>query len=389
MKMKTFLVAALATMTLAACSKDADTVKTGGNSKTNFAVSLPGAMETYAVEDPQAAGEITPFYNDVTVYLVDGGDNATRYTWTNEEIIAKTKRFEQIVEPSKVIVIVNAYNTTLPAGPVTVAELETALGALAIADQNKAEKAVTGTTDNNGNAVGDYLSVQQVALYGSAEASEFTTMSPSDAGHEDHIVKEVEVELSSLVSRFEVGTVKKGTGLNSLTVEAVYINYFYNDYGMTVANSQRHTEGTWPETLSPTPGTFSPSWATDSMDPLVTSETGTKAYVYQVFAGNLVPHIIYKVSGEVAAGYKLADGTGDLDDPTPFTNKYITVKGFQIAGSSISSIEAHKIYKMGLDDGGIAIDCDKITDKPEKTQIDLLVAITVAEWTSENVTPEI
>ena len=388
MKMKTFLVAALATMTLAACSKDADTTKPAGKTKTNFAVSLPGAMQTYAVESPQAAGEITPFYNDVTVYLIDGGDNATRYSWTDEEITAKTKRFEQIVEPSKVIVIVNAYDTTLPDGPVTAAELETALSALAIADQNKPEKAVTGSTDANGNAVGDYLSVQQVTLYGSAEASEFTTMSPSDAGHEEHTVKEVEVELKSLVSRFEVGTVKKGTGLNSLTVEAVYINYFYNDYGMTAANSQRHTEGTWPETLT-VPAAFSPSWATDGVDAAVTSEAGTAAYAYQVFAGDLVPHIIYKVSGEVAAGYKLADGTGDLDDPTPFNDKYITVKGFQIAGSSISSIDPHKIYKMGLDNGGIAIDCDKITDKPEKTQIDLLVAITVAEWTSENVTPEI
>lgn len=44
---------------------------------------------------------------------------------------------------------------------------------------------------------------------------------------------------------------------------------------------------------------------------------------------------------------------------------------------------------MGLENGGVEITPDKITDKPEKSKVDLLVAITVAEWTTENVTPEI
>ena len=55
----------------------------------------------------------------------------------------------------------------------------------------------------------------------------------------------------------------------------------------------------------------------------------------------------------------------------------------------ISAIEAHKIYKLGLEDGGIEITPDKITDKPEKAKIDLIAAITVADWTTANVTPEI
>ena len=121
----------------------------------------------------------------------------------------------------------------------------------------------------------------------------------------------------------------------------------------------------------------------------MTSATGTKAYAYQVFSGNVVPHIIYKVSGTVSAGYKLADGTGDADNSTSFTGKYITVKGFRDSGSLISEIEPHKIYKLGLEDGGIEITPDKITDKPEKAKIDLIVAVSVADWTVANVTPEI
>ena len=43
---------------------------------------------------------------------------------------------------------------------------------------------------------------------------------------------------------------------------------------------------------------------------------------------------------------------------------------------------------MGLDSGGIEITPDKITDKPEKNKIDLIVAISVADWTTANGTPE-
>ncbi len=372
MKMKTFFVAALATMALAACSKEAEPGAPAPAAKTNFEVSLAGALETYAVEDPQAAGQIVPYYDNVVVYLVDAGGNAVGYAWTDAEIAAKRKRFEQIVEPVEVGVIVNAGGVSLPIGSTTMSALENAIGALAVADQNKPVKTLA-VADAKGNAAGDYLSVQQVMLIGGESA--FTTETSDDG----HPLKKAAVELRSEVSRFEVGTVKPGTGLDALTVEAVYINNLYNDYGRS--SNQNFTELTWPATY--------PAWATDAYDASVTSSTGTKAYAYQVYAGNFVPHIIYKVSGTVSAGYKLADGTGDADNPTPFTGKYITVKGFKEGSSSVIGLMPHKIYKMGLENGGIEITPDKITDNPEKTKIDLIVAITVADWTVSNVTPEI
>ena len=65
---------------LAACDKDTDSGVQIPAAKTNFEVSLPGALETYAVEDPQAAGQIAPYYENVVVYLVDAGGNARRIT---------------------------------------------------------------------------------------------------------------------------------------------------------------------------------------------------------------------------------------------------------------------------------------------------------------------
>lgn len=361
---------------LAACDKDADSGAQIPAAKTNFEVSLPGALETYGVEDPQAAGQITPYYDNVTVYLVDAGGNATYYAWTNDEIKAKQKRFEQITEPAQVLVIVNSGSAILPTGTVPLSELTAAMMKSSVVDHNQIARTLA-VEDANGNAAGTYNSVQQVMLAG--EQSVFT-METSDDGH---TLKKASVELSSIVSRFEIGTVKKGTGLDALTVEAVYVNNFLNFNGGALNSTiQNYNEITWP-------ATFTPAWATDSYNAAVTSATGTKAYAYQVFSGNVVPHIIYKVSGTVSAGYKLADGTGDADNSTSFTGKYITVKGFRDSGSLISAIEAHKIYKMGLADSGIEITPDKITDKPEKAKIDLIAAITVADWTTANVTPEI
>lgn len=369
MRMKTLFVAALATMALASCNKDDATNTPAGNGeKTNFEVALPGAIDTYAVETPQTAGVITPLYSDVTVYLVDAGDNATAYTWTDEEIKGKSKRFEQITAPAKVIVVVNKGAATLPQSA-TMTTLKTALDAIAVADQNKASVSVSAE-DGKGNVAGDYISAQQVTLYG-----EQTTFS-NETDPDGHTLKKAAVELKSLVSRFEVGTVKAGTGLKSLNVEAVYVNYFYNEYGKT--SKQVFAELNWPTTG------FTPAWATDNASENVTSQDDTKVYAYQVFAGDLVPHIIYKVGGELEDGYKLADGTEGT-----FSGKYITVKGFKENGTVIEAIEAHKIYKMGLTDGGIEITPDEITDKPEKEKIDLIVAVTVAAWTETTITPEI
>lgn len=372
MKMKSIFLAALAALTLASCAKDEPAATTGnGKEKTNFVVTIPGAPSTYAVEYPQAAGTIAPLYNDVTIWLVDVGGNVKEELWSADEIAAGQKRFEQITEPAKVIVVANKYATDLKTDVANETQLQTALKALTIADQNKA-----ATADGN-------ISVQQVTLYG-----EQTTFTAADAAHEDHTVKIAEVKLTSLVSRFEVGTVKPGTGLDALTVEAVYINYFYEQYGMTTA--QQFAETSWP-------AFFTPSWATDNGSADVTSQDGTKAYAYQVFTGDMVPHIIYKVGGTVSAGYKLSDGTGG-DIATDFTGKYITVKGFKVGNDMLVGanattagykMKAHEIYKMGLENGGIEITPDKITDEPEKEKIDLIVAITVAPWTEMEVTPEI
>ncbi len=374
-KMYKSLCLLTALVLLAACNKDAEPNGSSVGGKTNFAVSLPGALDTYAVEDPQAAGTIVPLYEDVTVYLMDAGENFMGYAWTDAEIKAREKRFEQIPEPEAVAVIINSGSVTMPTGAISKYEFLDVIHAIAAADQNKAAKTLAAE-DSKGNAAGTYGPIQQVTLYGAEDV--FTTETPTDG----HTLKKAAVELSSLVARLELGIVKAGAGLDALTVEAVYVNNFFLN-AFFEASAQSFTEGTWPST-------FTPAWATDDYNAAVTSETGTKAYAYQIFAfgSTLMPHVIYKVSGTVSAGYKLADGTGDMDSPTAFTDKYITVKGFREGGSLVSGLEINKIYKMGLEDGGIAITPDKITDKPEKNKIDLIVGITVADWTSSNVTPE-
>lgn len=308
------------------------------------------------------------------VYLVDAGDNATGYEFSDAELSAKAKKFEGIVLPSKVIVIANQGDAALPTGKTTVGAIKNALNTLTVASQNKVAVDLTAA-DARGNAAGNYISVQQVTLYG--ETTTIDDMTDWDS----HDAKKADVELKSLVSRFEVGTVKAGTGLTTLTVEDVYVNFFYKESGKTT--DQSFTKTTWPLTLA-TPVAFTPAWATDAANAAVTSLAGTKAYAYQMFAGNLVPHIIFKVSGTVADGYKLSDGmTG------AFAHKYITITGYKESGADITAIEAHKIYKLGLTNGGIEITPEIITPEPEQEKIDLQVNITVADWTSAEVTPNI
>lgn len=144
---------------LAACDKDADSGAQIPAAKTNFEVSLPGALETYGVEDPQAAGQITPYYDNVTVYLVDAGGNATYYAWTNDEIKAKQKRFEQITEPAQVLVIVNSGSAILPTGTVPLSELTAAMMKSSVVDHNQIARTLA-VEDAKGNAAGTYNSVQ-------------------------------------------------------------------------------------------------------------------------------------------------------------------------------------------------------------------------------------
>lgn len=373
MKIKLILVSMLAVATLASCSKDE-----GGTPATpemgNFEVVLPGAIGSRAIEDPKDAGAITPSYNDVTTYLVDIGGNCVKHDWTPEQISAGVKRFEQIVIPKEVIVIANSGNVTLAVNT-TKSDLETTMKTLAIANQN----ASTFSTDG-------IAGVQRVTLMGSTTS--FTDMGTDTEGDDGHHLYETTVTLTSLVSRFEAGTVKGGTGLKSLTVQAVYLNYFYNTYKMD--DPQRLTQSDdWTN--------FAPDWATDAGSTTVDSGANTKCYAYQVFTGNMVPHIIYKVSGEVDTDYKLSDGTTGV-----FSDKYITVKGFKvnIGGADKALVgtitdadnqyqmKVNEIYKMGIS-SPIEITPEQITPQPEMDKVDLIVTIDVAAWTAQDVTPEI
>lgn len=371
MKTKTFLAVALAAMTLASCNKEegADVAATDAVKK-SLIVALPGAsVGTYAVEDPQAAGQITPLYSDAVVYLFDAGDNATCYAFDDEDLAAKSIKIEEVVKPVKVMVIVNKGNAVLPTtGTTTQSAITTALEALTVEMQNKAVANLTAA-DTKGNAAGDYISVQQVTLKGETATLEDI---PNWDGHD---AWKADVQLKSLVSRFEIGTVKKGTGLESLIVTDVYVNYFYRTNKKDASTSLG--EANWND--STIPAELKNAGSTE-----VTSVASTKCYAYQVFAGDMVPHIIFKVSGTVSDGYKLADGTTGV-----FSDRYITVTGFKESGIDITEIEAHKIYKVGLENGGIEITPEEITPDPELTKYDLQVNITVADWTVTTVTPNI
>ena len=171
-KMYKSLCLLTALVMLAACNKDAEPNGSAAvGAKTNFEVVLPGAMETYGGEDPQSAGAIVPLYNDVTVYLVDAGNNFVGYAWTDAEIKARKKQLTQVNEPETVLVIVNS-GVTMPTGSLSYATVQSAVASIAVATQIQAAKTLAAE-DAKGNAAGTYNHDQQVTLYG--EKDKFTT----------------------------------------------------------------------------------------------------------------------------------------------------------------------------------------------------------------------
>mgnify|MGYP001340569454 FL=1 len=176
-KMYKSLCLLTALVLLAACNKDAEPNGSAAGGKTNFAVSLPGGLDTYAVEDLQDAGAIVPLYEDVTIYLMDAGENFIGHAWTDAEIKAREKRFEQITEPAAVAVIVNSGSVTMPTGALSKYEFQDVIHAIAAADQNKAAKTLAAE-DSKGNAAGTYGPIRQVTLYGAETV--FTTETSTD-----------------------------------------------------------------------------------------------------------------------------------------------------------------------------------------------------------------
>lgn len=329
-------------------------------------VLLPSEAAGFSMENIFTNAD--PHYlDDVTVYLKYASEGFFTYAWTPAEIAARRKLIPNGGVPTLMFVAVNG--ETLTNGQfANTTQFNTAYDAITIESQNV--PVTIQADDVNANIAGTYGTAQTAMIYGqTTDTSPHPTLENT---------RQAAVELSSAVSRFELGTVKAAipAELTSVTVDAIYVNNYNTTLGLdnTVAinglvwEANKPADGHWSKTTG------------DGVS--VTSYDGTMCYAFQIFP-ELVPHFIYEISGTLADGIQLGDGTTGS-----FSGKYVSITGFSEV-SAENPLERHTVYKVGLTDGGIPIDVTNITIMPEIGINALEVVITIAPWNEETLTPEI
>ena len=360
----------LAVLSCTSCSQSDDIVLDQDLTPKALVISLPKTATTRNIEG-QLVVDAAPKYTNVTTIYYDGGGNATVSPWVQDDIDAGVQTIPEVIKPTGgVQVIVNLPASQVYSAVKTKADVDGLLAAIAIADQNL--DLVSGTPTS-----------AQLTTY-----SGFTLESAivSEGAGTPAAVNKVTVEISSVASRFEIGTIvaKGGSGVKDLVIEKVIFNNYLRLNKDEVANvvNLDSDELTAETTIA--------TWAMITGDMTkVTSLTGANVYAFQAFAGAVIPQIIFKVSGTVLAGYKLADGTGDPAADVAFTGKYVTINGFKnVSDVQLTALAPHTIYQVAVD-SALEISEEDITGEPNQDEVGLEVTISVKAWSKETLTPEI
>ena len=368
---------------LVSCDKSEDPV--GKSGENVLLVKLPDNIVpvTRTVQDPVAGGVSTVTEaENIRVFLLSGASVIETDTFSDPEIQAGKKRFEQVsASIDNVIVVINDRGEDLSGLKTRDAVMKYAF---TVASQNEVD-GIDGKT-----------------LIGEGKPEEKPDPEAGPGGtHENidppHKYKEAAVKVYSITSRLEVGAVKPGTGVKSVELIAVYINNYYEN-GSRPTPLKLHPDG-------------DPVWATDpaagvpSADPnafnsaqttlsytepyyriaanaSVTYPNATKCYAFHVFTGDYVPHLIVLVKGQYEEEY--------APEGKEYFFGWVTFSKFvdNLTSTPVTEMEANKIYKIGLKDG-IPIDAKDITDQPEKDKMDVQVNITIEHWTEQEVTPQV
>ena len=364
--MKKFIFIALAaSMAFASCVK----TETTKNTESVVEVSLPdNVVYTRAIQDPVADQSETAIA-DVSVFLINSGSNSVvkQVDFEPAEITAQKKRIEDVpAGVDRVIVVAN-----IPSTETAIKTVPTATGvrnyAFSIAEQN--------------NSTG----VASKTLMGEGVPATATDPNP-----DTHNYKAVDIALSSVTARIEIGAVKPGTGIVDVELVGVWINNYYTDGSRSGVQLNPSSSTYWITSplasTSPSATAFTPSITNayvptqyfDSASALVELDANSKAYTYHVFGGNL-PHVILLVTGKYDTDY-VVDGKEYFMGWVTF-NKYNDGTGW------ITTMENNYIYKMGVGTKGIEITPEIITPEPEQEDFDLGIECTITPWTAKDVTP--
>ena len=387
------MLAAAALMSgVSSCSNDDNVGEVPDNGDATLVIKLPSNVVgtgSRAIEDPVAGGSNakTPLKN-VSVFMLNAGAVIDTCTFTSDEMRDGYKRIEQVAATiNRVIVVAN----------IPTAADSTALYGYSNAAAILSHPYSTASQNAEGGIANKVLVGDTITIAGATDPG------TSDPNHAPgHTYMEANVTLDALTARFEIGTVRNGTGVAEVELLGVWINKFYKDGSRKIAEviNKASTDTCWVTDPLTFPGGGSElraGWGNSvTMGPwdeleyhnvadtaAVKLEANSKVYAYQVFAGENIPQLILLVRGKYATGY-----FNDATDQYFFG--YVTFTKF-IDGNNgeIAKVEANTIYKIGVGTTGIVITPDIITPKPNLKDIDLGIKVKVAPWTEKTVTPSV
>lgn len=204
------------------------------------------------------------------------------------------------------------------------------------------------------------------------------------------------VTLKPTVARIELTNITSSGVITGFQVDGIFIDNYYSQgsVGGTVVGGNLVNNGSVAATFTDNSSAYPTAVKTSLYDYYTTGLAAVTKIAKPATAGNVwgynlfgntagsgsgsfaVPRIIIRISNIT---------TNDLS--TYSSPQFITVKGLKSSGTSLTSLDAGKIYNIGA--GALTFKETDLAPIPNVSAINVTVTVTLATWSVVAVTPEL
>jgi len=396
MRKKIFSTLTVAALVLISCSNKNETTSPEPNPRETKSVYLQidfASKSKTKSDEPSQAGEAAPLYSAL-IYFLDGAADPIVFDYRtisangNPSVteLEEGYRFDGIPSSVTQVYVIGNYNTVDMQGDGSTFPMVDGI------PLSQIQEVVLNIEQNNHGALRDATTVDGLLtlMDGRDTIDEYVVGSNTWNGDEALTAGDLyaNVEISPIVARIEIDEIEyTGTLLQSMTIEGIYINYYYQqttldldytNYSYTDNGSDVSNYDSDPENDD-----FAYRYYMSMFDQINnrivvangrTTEPDNGTWAYHVFGDSSpVPHIILKVTDIVAVNNNQVIGT-----------RYVTVKGYLDSGNDeVTEFDRNTIYRIAT----LQFSDDDLEIFPETESKNVWVHVEVAPWVVETVTP--
>ncbi|MCC8089014.1 MAG: hypothetical protein LIO79_07105 [Rikenellaceae bacterium] len=395
MRKKIFLIFAAAALLTSSCTNNSEDAAIPDVTETKSVyLQVDLSKETKTRSDENTATGTSAQLRSALIYFLDGSADPVIFDIRTVGVGGSDVTLSQIEEgyrfdgiPSSVtqVYVVGNYNSSDTQGndadfPMTDGMLLSDIQSVVLNIQEVSHGSLT-----DGTTIDGLYSVMD----GRSTITEYDTASNTWNGDTDLTAGDLyaNVLISPIVARIEIEEIEyTGSLLSNLTVEGIYINYFYPEapLSLDLTDDTYINNGSDVDSYDRDNADFAYSYYMamfDYLNEAIVTADGTtvtpnnEVWAYQVFgSSNPVPHIILKITGITAT------------NGTFIGTRYVTVRGYLDAnGTEITEFERNTIYKIT----NLEFDDDNLEIFPETESQSVWVHVEVTPWVTVIVTPVI